>query len=273
MNYLKTPDASLYYEVSGAGPVLLMIPGGAADAGDFARIAPLLADTYTVVTVDPRGISRSRLEGPIADLSIEMLADDMHRLLGATSREPARVFASSGGGQVGLALVARHPEQVHTLVVHEPPAVALLPDGDPRRNGPREIYDTYRTHGVGAAIQGFLALTGFGGGEEPGEPDPEMQAAMGQRMARMQQNVEFFLAHYMLPVTAYLPDVDALRAAAPRVVVGVGETSGGQLANDTALALADRLGTPAVIFPGGHSGFFTHPTAFAQKLREVLGDA
>ena len=276
MNYLKAPGANLYYEVSGSGPVLLMIPGGASDAGDFARIAPLLSDTFTVVTVDPRGISRSRLEAPIADLSVEMLADDMRSLLAATSREPAYVFASSGGGQVGLALTARHPEQVHTLVVHEPPAVVLLPSDDQRRAGPQQIYDTYRQHGVGPAIQGFLALTGFGGGQEPeeleqrGEPDPGMGEAMARRMASMQQNVEFVLAHYMLPITAYVPDIAALQAASSRVVVGIGEASGGQLANDTALALADRLGTPPVTFPGDHSGFFTHPAAFAQKLREVL---
>jgi pimeloyl-ACP methyl ester carboxylesterase len=276
MNYLKVPDASLYYEVTGSGPVLLMIPGGASDAGDFARIAPLLADTFTVVTVDPRGISRSRLEAHIADLSVEMFADDMHRLLAATSREPAYVFASSGGGQVGLALAARYPEQVRTLVVHEPPAVGLLPSDDQRRTGPQQIYDTYQEHGVGPAIQGFLALTGFGDGQEPGEPeqrgepDPDTREAMAQRMASMKQNVEFFLGHYMLPVTAYVPDAPALQAASSRVVVGIGEASGGQLANDTALALADRLGSPAVVFPGDHSGFFTHPAAFARKLREVL---
>jgi pimeloyl-ACP methyl ester carboxylesterase len=275
MRYLKVPDANLYYEISGSGPVLLMIPGGAADAGDFARIAPLLADAYTVVAADPRGISRSRLEEPNPDLSVEMLADDMHRVLAATSREPAYVFASSGGGQVGLALAARHPEQVQTLVVHEPPIVALLPSVDQRRTGPRRIYDTYRQHGVGPAIQEFLALTSFGGQESgepepPGASDPGMGEAMAQRMARMQQNVEFFLAHYMLPVTDYVPDIAALQAASSRVVVGIGDASAGQLANDTALALAARLGTPAVTFPGGHSGFFTHPTAFARKLREVL---
>lgn len=40
---LKVPGANLYYEVRGSGPVLLMIPGGPADATAFAAIAPLLA--------------------------------------------------------------------------------------------------------------------------------------------------------------------------------------------------------------------------------------
>jgi hypothetical protein len=53
-------------------------------------------------------------------------------------------------------------------------------------------------------------------------------------------------------------------------VVGIGEDSGGQLAHDTALALADRLGTEPLTFPGDHSGYVTQPDAFAAKLHEVL---
>src|SRR5687768_8768452 len=47
--YLTVPGASLYYEVSGSGPVLLLIPGGPADAGIFALIVDPLAANYTVV--------------------------------------------------------------------------------------------------------------------------------------------------------------------------------------------------------------------------------
>jgi hypothetical protein len=36
---LQVPDASLYYEVRGSGPVLLMIPGGPMDADGFKEIA------------------------------------------------------------------------------------------------------------------------------------------------------------------------------------------------------------------------------------------
>jgi hypothetical protein len=34
-----------------------------------------------------------------------------------------------------------------------------------------------------------------------------------------------------------------------------------------AAAVADRLGTSLVEFPGGHAGFISHPRAFAEKLR------
>jgi pimeloyl-ACP methyl ester carboxylesterase len=127
---LKVPGATLYYEIRGSGPVLLMIPGGPMDAGGFARLAERLADRYTVVTYDCRGNSRSPHDGSPDDLTVEVLADDAHRLLEVVGSEPAYVLGSSGGATYGLDLVARYPGRVHSLVAHEPPVSALLPDAD-----------------------------------------------------------------------------------------------------------------------------------------------
>ncbi len=38
-NMLKVPGTSLYYEVRGEGPVLLLIAGGSADAGVYEPMA------------------------------------------------------------------------------------------------------------------------------------------------------------------------------------------------------------------------------------------
>src|SRR2546423_13572123 len=120
---LQVPGATLYYEVRGSGPVLLMMPGGPADAGAFRNIAEPLAAHYTVVTYDPRGLSHSTLDGPLQDERIvEIFADDVHRLLSAAAKEPAHVFGSSGGAVIGPELAARHPEQVRALVWPAPPA-------------------------------------------------------------------------------------------------------------------------------------------------------
>ena len=54
---LKVSDATLHYEVCGTGPVLLLIPGGPADAGGFAPIRDVLSDRYTVVTYSLPAIS------------------------------------------------------------------------------------------------------------------------------------------------------------------------------------------------------------------------
>jgi pimeloyl-ACP methyl ester carboxylesterase len=268
VSHLTVPGASLYYEVTGSGPVLLMIAGGTDDARDYADVAPLLADAYTVVTYDCRGNSRSRPDDPSLDVPVEVHADDAHRLLLAVGEDPAFVFGNSSGAQIGLALTAVNPGGVHTVVAHEPPAAKLLPDGDPRRELPEEVHHLYRQYGVGPAIGALAAGTGLADGPAP--ESPQAAGRMQDKLARMGDNVEFFLAHTVLQFTTFLPDIARLGAASSRVVVAVGEGSAGQFAHDAGLALADRLGTGAEPFPGGHSAPVTHPTAFARKLREVL---
>jgi pimeloyl-ACP methyl ester carboxylesterase len=267
---LEVPGASLYYEVRGSGPVLLMMPGGPADAGVFRRIAEPLASHYTVVTYDPRGLSHSTLKAPVQDERIvEIFADDVHGLLTATSEEPAFVFASSGGAVIGLELAARHPEQVRTLVSHEPPASALLADPARERAAMEEICQTYRAAGIGPAMQKFMVQTRIRGGRPPapqGEPTPEMRAAMAQ----MQRNMDFWLGHYFRGIAVYEPDFGALKAGSSRIVPAVGDDSRGELAHEGGLGLAKRLGTAAVVFPGAHGGFDTHAGEFAVRLREVL---
>jgi len=267
---LKVPGASIYYEVRGSGPVLLMMPGGPADASAFRRIAGHLDSHYTVVTYDPRGLSHSTLDAPVQDERIvEIFADDAHRLLTATAKERAFVFASSGGAVIGLELAARHPEQVRTLVSHEPPAPALLPDTVRERAAMEEIYQTYRTAGIGPAMQKFMVQTRIRGGPPPapqGEPTPEMLEAMAQ----MQRNMDFWLGHYFRAIAGYEPDFGALKTGSCRIVPAVGDESRGELAHQGGLGLAERLGTEAVVFPGAHGGFESHAAEFAARLRAVL---
>ncbi len=115
---LSVPGATIYYEVRGAGPVLLIIPGGPQDAGVFTDLAQRLADRYNVVAYDPRGNSRSIVVGAPADQRLDIHGDDAARLIEALGGGPADVFGTSGGGQIGLNLAARHPEWVRTLVAH-----------------------------------------------------------------------------------------------------------------------------------------------------------
>jgi hypothetical protein len=94
--------------------------------------------------------------------------------------------------------------------------------------------------------------------------------AAGPAMERMGRNVEQFLAHGLRSIGAFVPDIAALRAGAPRIVVASGEASVGQLAHRTTAALAERLGSTVVPFPGDHGGFLSHAQPFADKLHDVL---
>lgn len=64
----------LYYEVHGADPTLLLIPGLGEDVRLFSGVVEPLAETCRVVAFDPRGAGRSAI--PPGPYSIEQLADD-----------------------------------------------------------------------------------------------------------------------------------------------------------------------------------------------------
>jgi pimeloyl-ACP methyl ester carboxylesterase len=251
MTTLAVPGATLTYDVTGSGPVLLLVPGGPADAAVFTPIRPLLAEDHTVVTYDPRGLGRSPLAGAPGPDVVGEHAEDVHRLL--TEIGPADVFASSGGALTLLEHVVRHPGQVRTVVLHEPPVTRYLPEA--ALDGP-DIPALYREQGLGPAFAAFMALVGV----DPAPPLPP--GAEG--------NFGYFFGHLMAATGGYDPDLDALRAVPSRLVVGVGEKAAGLPAHEAGLGLAAALGVPAEPFPGDHGGFAAEPAAFAARLREVL---
>jgi pimeloyl-ACP methyl ester carboxylesterase len=268
---VKVPGATLYVEVRGSGPVLLCITGGPTDAGLFTDLAERLADRYTVVTYDQRGHSRSTLDGEPEDIPVALHADDAAAILHAVGDEPAYVYGSSGGGTIGLELVARHPGLVRTLIAHEAPIMELLPDAAKWRTAFEDISETYSKEGVFAAMGKFGALVEEGGPKyseemQQAEPTPEDQEMMG----RMAGNFDLFIAHEIRQNGGYAPDIDALRGASTRIVSAAGETSGEQGARRSAVALAERLGIAVTHLPGGHGGWGSDPQEFAERLHEAL---
>ena len=225
---LEVPGASLHYEVRGSGPVLLVIPGMPADAGFYAVLTRRLAASFTVVAYDPRGMSRSRLDGPPEDQLVPVHADDARRVLDAVGAGPAHVLGDSISGLVGLELAAGAPGQVRTLVAFEPPLTELLPDRERWRVFIEELHQTYRRDGLHPALQRFGEGVGLGAEEEPepprqGDPDPEVAAAL----RRMGANMDFWLEHVVRPsFMGYRPDIGRLRAGGVRIVVVVGDRSG-----------------------------------------------
>jgi pimeloyl-ACP methyl ester carboxylesterase len=278
---LEVPGAVLTYDVrrneSSTEPVLLMI-GSPMGAAGFGTLAGFFTDR-TVVTYDPRMSDRSRRTDGATQTSVEEQADDLHRLISALDAGPVDLFASSGGAVNALALVARHPEQVRTLVAHEPPTAAVLPDAAAALAVARDIHDTYMRGGKGPGMAKFMALTSIKG-EIPADwtdqpaPDP---AIFGMPTEDDGSRDDPLMGQTILSITSYQPDFDALRAASTRIVLAAGAESKGELAHRGAFAVAARLGTEPVIFPSHHGGFMGgefgwpgDPDGFAAVLHEVL---
>lgn len=263
---LRVPDARLHYEVRGQGPLLLLV-GAPMDADAFAPLADLLATDHTVVTTDPRGIHRSPVDDPDRDSTPELRAEDISRLLTHLDAGPATVLGSSGGAVTVLALAQAHPEQVHTVVAHEPPLDELLPDREQLRARTEDMVATYLAGDRMGAWRKFLAIADI---EMPDEVVEAMFGAEPDPQALADEHFQY--AHMLIPTTRWQPDIDVLRASPVRVVVGIGEASAGELCDRASRALATGLGVAPTMFPGNHVGFVDDPAGFAVRLREVLAE-
>ena len=283
---LQTPEADLVYDVHGplpaadGHPPLVMI-GQPMDASGFATLASLFPDR-TVVTYDPRGLGRSIRKDGRVDHAPEVQAADVHAVIEALGAGPVEMFASSGGAVTALALVAAFPDDVTTLVAHEPPLIPVLPDARAAERARAGVRDAYQDQGSGAGMAAFIMMTSWQGeftDDYFAQPAPD-PAAFGMVTADDGSRDDPLLSDRSWAVSSYRPDADALLAAPARVVIAVGEESEGTFTGRTSAAAARLLGQQPAVFPshhggfvGGESGYAGQPEAFARKLREVLDDA
>ncbi|PKW26934.1 pimeloyl-ACP methyl ester carboxylesterase [Phycicoccus duodecadis] len=285
---LPVEGAVLTYDVRGDlasttpdRPPLLLI-GAPMPATGFATLASHFPDRV-VVTYDPRNTGRSTRDEPTAAVTTAEHAADLHALLAALGRGPVDLFGSSGGAVVALGLVARYPDDLRTLVAHEPPAGGLLPDAERLAAVQADILDTYDREGHGPAMARFIAHV-MHRGQVPADalgapaPDPAMFGLSAEDDGRRDDPL---MANLRGGGARDGVDVEAVGRAATRVVVGVGAQSGGptdgEMAARSGYALAAALGVEPVVFPGGHNGFLGgefgqtgEPDAFAATLRAVL---
>jgi pimeloyl-ACP methyl ester carboxylesterase len=282
---LETAGADIAYDVRGPMPTadgrppLLMI-AQPMDASGFGALASHFPDR-TVVTYDPRGLGRSVRKDGRVDHSPTVQAEDVHAVIDALGAGPVDMFASSGGAVTALALVTAHPDDVLTLVAHEPPLIPVLPDAEAAERARAGIRDAYEANGAGAGMAAFIAMTSWQGeftDEYFARPaaDP---AAFGMTTEDDGSRDNPLLSDRSWEVSSYRPDVDALAAAPTRIVIAVGEESEGTFTGRSAVATAELLGQRATVFPSHHGGFLGgefgyagQPEAFARTLREVLDD-
>ena len=277
---LDAPGATLTYDVrtgDSAEPVLFLI-GSPMGAGGFGTLASHFGDR-TVVTYDPRGVERSVKADAATQSTPQQHADDLHRIISELGVAPVDLFASSGGAVNALALVAAHPEDVRTLVAHEPPLASILPDREGAMALTQAIADTYQQRGFGAGMAHFIVAVSHQGPitrEFAAQPAPD-PAMFGMPAEDDGNRTDPLLFQNITTCTHYEPDFEALRAASTRIVLAAGVESEGQMAYRGAIAAAERLGIEPTPFPSDHGGFLGgeygqagDPDAFAAKLREVL---
>ncbi|MGW6929368.1 alpha/beta fold hydrolase [Lentzea sp. NPDC054927] len=275
---LETDKAAITYDVHGEGGRPLMMIGQPMDASGFAALKEQFRDR-TVITYDPRGLGRStRSDGSTANTP-EIQAADVHAVIEAVGG-PVDLFASSGGAVTALELVATYPDDVVTLVAHEPPLIDVLPDAEVARRARDGFIDAYFAGGSGAGMAQFMVMSSWQGEytDEYFALPPADPAQFGMPAEDDGSRNDPLLSRDSLAITDYQVKVDALAAAPTRVVIAVGEETINVFTGRTAVHTAKLLGQEATVFPSHHGGFMGgefgyagKPEEFGVKLREVLG--
>jgi pimeloyl-ACP methyl ester carboxylesterase len=284
---LAAPGATISYDVRGDlidatpdRPVLMMV-GSPMTSSGFTTLATHFTDR-PVVTYDSRGVGRSQRTDDAAESTPEQHADDIRRVIAALGVGKVDLFASSGGAVNSLALVAAHPDLVGTLVAHEPPLAAFVPDREEVLAANRDIGETYQRSGKGSAMAKFIRLVMVAGplpASYADQPDPD-PAMFGLPTDDDGSRDDPLLGQNNRTCVPYEPDLAKLRSASARIVVAAGEESAQQLTGRSAAGLADALGTKLTVFPSHHGGFLGgefgqqgEPERFAARLHVVMGTA
>jgi pimeloyl-ACP methyl ester carboxylesterase len=283
MQMLETAGAEIAYDVHGPLPTAdgrapLFMIGQPMEASGFTTLASYFPDR-TVVTYDPRGLGRSTRNDGRVDHTPTVQADDVHAVIEELGAGPVEMFASSGGAVTALALVAAYPDDVTTLVAHEPPLIPVLPDAAAAERARAGFRDAYEAGGSGAGMAAFIAMTSWQGeftDDYFAQPAPD-PAAFGMTTEDDGSRDNPLLSDRSWAISSYRPDVSALAVAPARIVIAVGEESLGTFTGRAAVATAELLGQQASVFPSHHGGFMGgefgysgQPEAFARKLHEVL---
>jgi len=266
--------ADLYFESRGEGPPLLLITGGGGDCAFYSPIADILASSYTVLSYDRRGNSRSRLHGAPVPITLAEQSADAVAVLRACGFSSAAVFGNSGGATVALDLAARYPSAASVVIAHEPPLPRVLPDPTPVFAVYDEISQVLSRDGWRAAFALLQdQISHLPPDDLPLLLDPATVLPEGpglDLMMRLNRNWEYLLRYEMRSFIDYVPAAEPVKAGGVRVVLAAGADTQDPHSRDICLALADQLGAEFAEVPGGHNAPMEAPAAFAARLRELL---
>jgi pimeloyl-ACP methyl ester carboxylesterase len=266
----------LYYEVRGRGRPLLMIPPAGGDGWLYSFVADILADEYRVIVYDRRANARSTINTP-QNFEISQQSRDAVAVLRAVGEQSAVVFGNSSGAVIALDMAMSQPHAVRAVIAHEAPIARLHPNA---RKWQRFFATVYRT---GFRFGSSLALLRFMLGVQlplirmikASRPVNQHRRESTERYISDKQANDVLVKLELLPVTNYLPDVDAIKRNHVKVFIGVSEYGLKRKAwyAQVARILAEKLDCELVTFPGHHGSFLDMPNEFSAALRDLLHTA
>ena len=260
----------VHYEIDGDGPPLVLVHGHWGDRLVWDAIARPLTHSFTVLRYDRRGHGRSgHQRGPAYRHQHE---DDLAALIERVHGEPAYVVGNSYGGLISLGLVARRPDLVRAVTVHEPPAVSAADTGElaylagDAQRAFHEVASRITAGDVEAGIRHFMEAVALGPGG--------WQLLPEQLRWLAHANAEAYVADLRDPYATYL-DLDAVADFSGPLLLTKGSAAAPPVFQQLVERLAERLpnAASATVVGAGHGPHLSHPQAYAQLVTTFLGNA
>ena len=113
---VKVGDTDLECFDHGAGPAIVLLPGGGLATGYLGDLADALADAgFRAIRVNPRGAGGTT--GPMTGLTLHDLAADVAGVIAALSLGSAFVLGHAFGNRVARTVAADNPELVRGVIL------------------------------------------------------------------------------------------------------------------------------------------------------------
>ncbi|MFW9897477.1 MAG: alpha/beta fold hydrolase, partial [Candidatus Thorarchaeota archaeon] len=102
--------------INGTGEPIILLAAGGQDASWFDNFTPLLNKAgYKTVAINRRGLAGSK--GPLEDLTLHDLANDIAGVIHKLGENPVHVLGWAFGNRIARCLAEDHPYLVKTVIL------------------------------------------------------------------------------------------------------------------------------------------------------------
>lgn len=138
-HYAELDDVLLHYVTAGSGPPLVLIHGWPQTWFEWLRVMPALAERYTVIAPDMRGLGDS--SRPLTGYDKQTVARDIWQIVnGKLGHDRFFLAGHDWGGPTAYALTTQHPEAVRRLAIVD---VVIPGDGGDFSQGGRRWHHQF----------------------------------------------------------------------------------------------------------------------------------
>jgi len=261
MPELERDGATIYYEVTGSGPTVVLGHSLLCDTEMWRGVAPRLASQYRVINVEARAHRRSTAPGPF---TLEDLAGDWLAILDREGVERAFLVGLSMGGMTALRFALRAPSRVAGMVL-------IDSNGDEEERTRRLRYGlmeaVYKRVGLIAPL--VRPVSALLLGKTTLEKRPEVVAELRQTMGRHDRKQ---MPHALRAVFRRGPILDRLAAITCPTLVIVGDEDQSTPVDKSRRLAAAIPGARLDVVPGvGHLSAMEDPDAISTRVLAFLG--